>query len=68
MQRTTKYPRMLGFKTTRRGVETITKIRERELRQLEAMVGVPSTLGPRGATSTSKPFDLLFLFERLGWR
>ena len=57
MQRTTKRPRMSSFKATRRGVETIQKIRECELRRLEAMVGVPFTLGPL-ATSTSKPFDL----------
>ena len=67
MQQTTKRPRMLGFKATRRGVEMIKKIRERELRHLEAMVGVPLTLGPQ-ATSTSKPFDLPLLFERLGWK
>ena len=67
MQRTTKRPRMSGFKAIRRGVETIKKIRERELRRLEAMVGVPFTLGPL-ATSTSKPFDLPLLFERLGWK
>ena len=66
-QRTTKHPRMLGFKATRRGVETIKKTRERELHRLEAMVGVPFTLGPQ-ATSTSKPFDLPLLFERLGWK
>ena len=51
MQRTTKRPRMSGFKATRRGVETIKNIRERELHRLEAMVGVPFTLGP-WATST----------------
>ena len=45
MQRTTKRPRMSGFKAIRRGVETIKKIRERELHCLEAMVGVPFTLG-----------------------
>ena len=67
MQRTTKRPRMSGFKAIRRGEETIKKIRERELRRLEAMVGVPFTLGPL-ATSTSKPFDLPLLFERLGWK
>ena len=41
-QRTTKRPRMSGFKATRCGVETIKKTRERELRlrRLEAMVGV----------------------------
>ena len=65
VQRATKRPWMLGFKATRRGVETIKKIRECELRRLEAMVGVPFTLGPL-ATSTSKPFDLPLLFERLG--
>ena len=52
-QRITKCPRMLGFKATQRGVETIKKIRERELCRLEAMVGVPFTLGPQ-ATSTPK--------------
>ena len=67
MQRTTKHHWMSGFKVTQRGVETIKKIRERELRRLEAMVGVPFTLGP-WATSTSKPFDLPLLFERLGWK
>ena len=67
MQRITKHPRMSGFTATRCGVETIKKIREDELRCLEAMVGVPFTLGPR-ATSTSKPFDLPLLFERLGWK
>ena len=67
MQRITKRPRMSSFKATRCGVETIKKIRERELRCLEVMVGVPFTLGPR-ATSTSKPFDLPLLFERLGWK
>ena len=67
MQRTTKRPQMLGFKTSRRGAEKIKKIRERELRRLEAMVGVPFTLGPR-ATSTSQPFDLPLLFEILGWK
>ena len=41
VQRTTKRPRMLGFKTSRCGVEKIKKIRERELRRLEAMVGIP---------------------------
>ena len=41
MQRTTKRPRMLGVKTSRHGVEKIKKIRERELRRLEAMVGIP---------------------------
>ena len=44
----------------RRGVETIKKIRKHELRRLEAMVGVPFTLGSR-ATSTLKPFDLRFV-------
>ena len=39
-QRTTKRPRMLGFKATQHGVETIKKIRERELYRLEAMVGL----------------------------
>ena len=53
MQRTTKRPRMLGFKTSRRGVEKIKKVRERELHRLEAMVGVPFTLGPR-ATSVGE--------------
>ena len=67
MQRTTKRPRMSGIKATRRGVETIQKIREREVRRLEAIVGVPYTLEP-WATSTSKPFDLPLLFERLGWK
>ena len=67
MQRTTKCPRMSGFKAIQRRVETIKKIRERGLRCLEAMIGVPFTLGPR-ATSTSKPFDLPLLFERLGWK
>ena len=65
MQRTTKRPWMLGFKTTRRGVETIKKIRERELRQLEVMVGVPSTLGPWGATSTSNPLNSHFFSRDL---
>ena len=41
-QRTTKHPEMSGLKVTL-GVETIKKIRERELRRLEAMVGVPFT-------------------------
>ena len=59
IQRTTKRPRMLGFKTSQRGVEKIKKIRERELRRLEAMVGVPLTWGPR-ATSTWQPFDPCF--------
>ena len=63
----TKRPRMLGFKTSQRGVEKIKKIRECELRRLEAIVGVPLTWGPR-ATSTSQPFDLPLLFERLGWK
>ena len=67
MQRTTKRPRMLGFNTSRRGAEKIKKIRERELRRLEAMVGAPFLLGAR-ATSTSQPFDLPLLFERLGWK
>ena len=67
MQRTTKRPRMSGIKATRRGVETIQKIREREVRRLEAIVGVPYTLEP-WATSTSKPFDLPLLFEILGWK
>ena len=67
MQRTTKRPRILGFKTSQCGGEKIKKIRERELRRLEAMVGVPLTWGPR-ATSTSQPFDLPLLFERLGWK
>ena len=58
----TRRPWMSGFKATRRGVETIKNISECELHRLEAMVGVPLTLGPR-ATSTSKPFGLLFLFE-----
>ena len=58
---------MSGFKGIRRGVETIKKIRECELRCLEAMVGVPFTLEP-WATSTSKPFDLPLLFEKLGWK
>ena len=66
MQRTTKRPRMLGFKATRRGVETIKKIRECELRRLATMVAISFTLEP-WATSTSKPFDLPLLFERLGW-
>ena len=52
-QRTSKCPWMSGFKATRRGIETIKKIRERELCRLEAMVGVPFTLGPQ-ATSTPK--------------
>ena len=63
MQRTTKRPRMLGFKTSQRGPEKINKIRERELCRLEAMVGVHFTLGPR-ATSTSQPFDLPLFFKR----
>ena len=67
MQRTTKLPRMSSFKAIRRRVETIKKIRECELCRPEAMVGVPFTLGPL-ATSTSKPFDLPLLFERLGWK
>ena len=67
MQRTTKRPQMLGFQTSRHGVEKIKKIRERELRRLEAMVGAPFPLVPR-ATSTSQPFDLPLLFERLGWK
>ena len=67
MQRTTKRPRMLGFKTSQSGVEKIKKIWECELRRLEAMVGVPLTWGPR-ATSTSQPFDLPLLFKRLGWK
>ena len=67
MQRTTKRPWMSSFKAIRRGVDTIRKIRERELRRLEAMVGVPFTL-EQLATSTSSPFNLLLLFERLGWK
>ena len=67
IQRATKRPRMLGFNTSQRGVEKIKKIRERELRRLEAMVGVPLTWGPR-ATSTWQPFDPPLLFERLGWK
>ena len=43
MQRTTKRPQMLGFKSSRRGAENIKKIREHELGRLEAMVGVPFT-------------------------
>ena len=58
---------MSGFKSARRGVEAIKKIRECELHRLEAMVGVPSTPGP-WVTPTSKPFDLPLLFERLGWK
>ena len=48
-----------------RCVEAIKKIRERELHYLEAMVGVPFTLGPL-ATPTSKRFDppLLFFFPK----
>ena len=63
-QRRTKRPRMSGFKATRRGVEAIKKIRERELHCLEAMVGAPSTSGPR-VTRSPKPFDLPLLFERI---
>ena len=58
---------MSSFKATRRGVEAIQRIWECELHYLEAMGGVPFTLGPR-ATPTSKPFDLPLLFERLRWK
>ena len=64
-QRTTKRPRMSGLKVT--CVEAIKKIREHELHCLEAMVGLPFTLGSR-TTLTSKPFDLSLLFKRLGWK
>ena len=64
-QRTTKLPWMLSLKVTR--VEVIKKIRECQLHHLEAMDGVPFTSGPR-ATPTSKPFDLLLLFERFRWK
>ena len=66
-QRRTKRPRMPGFKATRRDVEAIKKIRERELHRLEAMVGALYTPGP-WVTPTPKPFDLPLLFERLGWK
>ena len=48
MQRTTKRPRMSGFKAIRRREEIIKKIREHELRHLEAMVRVPFTVGTIG--------------------
>ena len=64
-QRTTKHPQMSGLKVT--CVEAIKKIREHELHCLEAMVGLPFTLGSR-TTLTSKPFDLSLLFKRLGWK
>ena len=38
---------MPGFKATRRGVEAIKKIREREVHRQEAMVGALSTPRPR---------------------
>ena len=60
-QRTTKSPRMLGLKATG-GVEAITKIMDHELHRLEAMVGVPFTLGLR-ATPTSKPFNPPLIIE-----
>ena len=66
-QRRIKRPQMSGFKATRRGVEAIKKIKECELHRLEAMVGAPSTLGPR-VTPAPKPFDVPLLFERLGWK
>ena len=65
-QRITKRPRMPGLKVTH-CVKTIKKIREHELHCLEAMVGLPFTLGSR-TTLTSKPFDLSLLFKRLGWK
>ena len=68
IQRATKRPRMLGFNTSQRGVEKIKKIRERELRRLEAMVGVPLTWGPRATSTSWQPFDPPLLFERLGWK
>mgnify|MGYP007129902953 CR=1 FL=1 len=67
MQRTTKRPRMSSFKATRRGVETIKKIRECELHHLEAMVGVPLHWD-HGPHSHRKTFDIPLLFERLGWK
>ena len=66
-QRRTRRPRVPGFKATRRDVEAILKIRERELHRLEAMARALSTLEPR-VTPTSKPFDPPLLFERLGWK
>ena len=57
---------MPGLKVTHCS-ETIKKIRDRELHCLEAMVEIPFTSGPH-ATPTSKPFDLLVLFVRLGWK
>ena len=48
MQRTTKRTLMSGFKATQHGVEIIKKIREHELRHLEAMVRVPFTVGTIG--------------------
>ena len=53
-QRTTKRPRMPCLKVTR-CVEAIKKIRECELHCLEAMVGLPFTLGPKGHTHIENP-------------
>ena len=66
-QRRTKRPRMPGFKATRRDVEAIKKIRERELHRLEAMARALYASGP-WVTPTPKTFDLPLLFERLGWK
>ena len=64
-QRTTKRPRIPSLRVTHCGEAK--KIREHELRHLKVVVEIPCTSGPR-ATPTSKPFDLLLLFERVGWK
>ena len=65
-QWTTKHPQMSGPKVIH-FVEAIKKIQERELYNLEAIVGVPFTSGP-WATPTSKPFDLPLLAKLLKWK
>ena len=65
-QRITKCPRISSLKVTH-CVEAIKKIRACEIHRLEATVEVPFTSGPH-ARPTSKPFDLSFIFGRLGWK
>ena len=66
-QRRTRRPWMPGFKATRRDVEAIKKIRERELHRLETTARALYTPRP-WVTPTPKNFDLPLLFERLGWK
>ena len=64
-QRRTKPPRMPGFKATRRDVEAIKKIRERELHCLEALAGALYTPS-HGSNPHQKPLTSQFFLRGLG--